>query len=92
MFTDRQIIEFQEIYRQHYGKEISRQEALDQGIKLIRLLKRIYTPMTVDQYDAIQSRRVETLPQMLTHFRTHDPDFDLNESQTAQDTVPEEKT
>ena len=37
--TDEKIAEFQVLYKQHFGIEISKAEALEKGIRLIRLLE-----------------------------------------------------
>jgi hypothetical protein len=57
MLSDKQIEEYQKIYKSVFGREISKQEAYDQGIKLIQLLKVIYKPMTEDEYAFIMERR-----------------------------------
>jgi hypothetical protein len=72
VISDEQLAEFQRLYKNRYGKEISKEKAYEQGIKLLRLLKRIYKPMTVEQFDAIQTRRAETLPTMLTQLALQD--------------------
>jgi hypothetical protein len=36
--NDKQIQEFQQIYKKVYGEEISREEAINQGLSIIRLL------------------------------------------------------
>ena len=43
MLTDEQIIKFQAIWKQRFNEEISREQALTYGIKLIRLLQIVYT-------------------------------------------------
>ena len=48
------------LYKKHFGKEISREEAYEQGAKLIRLVELIYKPMTEDEYRKLQKRRKET--------------------------------
>ena len=58
--SDDGVSEFQRLYRKRYGREISREQAYEQGLRLLLLLKRIYKPMTQDQFDAIQLRRAET--------------------------------
>jgi hypothetical protein len=72
VLTDGQVEQFRQLYFKRYGREISKEDAYDQGIKLIRLLKRIYKPMTEKQFDAVQRHRVETFPQMLTHLTLHE--------------------
>lgn len=39
MLTDEQIIKFQTIWKQQFGEEISREQAISLGIKLIRLIQ-----------------------------------------------------
>ena len=57
MLTDEQITKFQEIYKNHFGEEISREDALDGGIKLVRLMKIIYSPITEKEYQELQKLR-----------------------------------
>ena len=60
MLSDEQIRKFQILYKNRFGKEISREEAYEKGAKLIRLVELIYKPMTEDEYKQIQKRRKET--------------------------------
>lgn len=46
MLTDEQVSKFQDIYRKRFGKEISRADALEKGIKLVRLMEIVYKPIT----------------------------------------------
>jgi hypothetical protein len=39
MINDEDLVEYQAIYKQKFGKEISRADALEQGTKLIRLMQ-----------------------------------------------------
>ena len=39
MLTEDQIKEFQQIYKNQFNKEISKEEALEQGTKLMTLMK-----------------------------------------------------
>ena len=41
MLTENQIKEFQQIYKNQFNKEISKEEALEQGTKLITLMNYI---------------------------------------------------
>jgi hypothetical protein len=59
MLTDEQVKKFQAIYRKRFGKEISQEAALEQGIKLVRLMEIIHRPMTKEEYETIQKRREE---------------------------------
>ena len=37
--ADEHITEFQMLYRKHFGKDISKDEALEKGLRLIRLIE-----------------------------------------------------
>lgn len=60
MLTDKEITDYQAIYKKIYGKDISKQHALEQGTQLLRLMKIIYKPMTQAEFDLVQKRREET--------------------------------
>lgn len=60
MLTNEQVRKFQEIYKQCFGKEISKEDAYEQGVKLVRLMEIIYKPMTKEEYEMVQKRRKET--------------------------------
>ncbi len=51
MLSDEQVKKFQSLYKKHYGKEISKEEAYNQGIKLVRLLKITYKPITKEEHE-----------------------------------------
>lgn len=54
MLSDEQITKYQMLYKNHFGKEISREEAYEQGTKLIRFIKLIYEPITQRGYEKMQ--------------------------------------
>lgn len=58
--SDKQITDFQTLYKNRFGKEISRKQAREKGVKLIRLVELIYEPMTKTEYRKLQKRRRET--------------------------------
>jgi len=60
MLSHEQITKFQTLYKNRFGKKISREEAYEQGVKLIRLVELIYKPMTEAEYRELQERRRET--------------------------------
>ena len=72
--SDEDIAEFQRLYKNRYGTEISKQNAYMQGMNLACLLKRIYTPITEKEYEDILQRKAETLPEMLEHFSLQERD------------------
>ena len=55
-----QIAKFQTLYKSRFGKEISREEAYEKGIKLMRLVEITYKPMTEAEYQQLQERRRQT--------------------------------
>ena len=69
MLSDAQIIKFQMLYKEQFGKEISREEALEKGIKLMRLVQIVYKPITQEEYDAVQKDRRETLQKDSKKFK-----------------------
>lgn len=60
MLSDEQITKYQKLYKNCFGKEISREKAYEQGVKLIRLVELTYQPMTKNEYQQLQTRRRET--------------------------------
>lgn len=60
MLTKDEIVKYQKIYKKIYGKELSFEQALEQGTKLMRLVSLIYKPMTEAEYQQLQKRRRET--------------------------------
>jgi len=60
MLSNDQITKFQTLYKNRFGKDISREEAYEKGAKLIRLVELIYKPMTEKEYAMVQKRRKET--------------------------------
>ena len=60
MLSDEQITKFQTLYKNRFGREIGRAEAIEKGTKLLRLVELIYVPMTEEEYKRLQKRRQET--------------------------------
>jgi len=60
MLSHEQITKFQALYKNRFDRGISREEAYEQGAKLIRLIELIYKPMTESEYQQLQERREET--------------------------------
>lgn len=54
MLSDEQITKFQTLYKNRFGREISREEAYEKGAKLLRLFELIYKPMTEAEYQQLQ--------------------------------------
>jgi hypothetical protein len=60
MLSEKQIRQYQMLYKNRFGRKISREEAYEQGAKLMRLVELIYRPMTETEYRQLQKRRRET--------------------------------
>lgn len=75
--TNEDISRFQRLYRDRYNKEISKEEALDQAQRLIRLLKRIMVPMSKERFNEIQRYRRSILPEII-HRIAHSEDEPIN--------------
>lgn len=54
MLTDKQITQFQQIYRKRFGKEISREEAQEKGIKLVNLMRVVYSPLAEKDFNLLK--------------------------------------
>lgn len=59
IISDEKLEEFRNIYREHYGKDISRQDAYEQAIKLVRMISVIYDPMTKAEFLEVHKRGQE---------------------------------
>lgn len=60
MLSDKQITTYQALYKKRFGRELSREDALEQGTKLVRMMQLIYKPMTEEEYQMLEKRRKET--------------------------------
>jgi hypothetical protein len=59
--TDENIASFQEIYKNKFGKEISREDAYEKASKLVRLMQIVYKPMTKEEFETTKKRQEELL-------------------------------
>lgn len=59
--SDEDIVKFQALYKSAFGTEISRENAYESGIKLLRLMSLAYKPMTEQELQFIQEHRRNTL-------------------------------
>ncbi len=66
--SDEQIEQFQALYFKQYGKELNKQDAMEQASKLLRLVMLIYRPMSVEDFDAIQTRRLNEMPKIISRI------------------------
>ena len=59
ILSDENITRFQTIYKNKFGIDISREDAYEKGVRLLRLVSLTYRPMTQAQLDVVQARRKE---------------------------------
>lgn len=57
MLTNKQIEKFQAIFKELNGVEISKQEVLLEGEKLVRLIRTIYQPITKKEHEEIEKTK-----------------------------------
>lgn len=57
---DKQIQKFQLLWKQRFGEKISKSDALEKGIKLLRLVELVYHPISEAEYQELQERRRKT--------------------------------
>lgn len=60
MLNDEEVRKFQALYKKYFGKKISKEEAYEEGVKLLRLVELIYKPMTEKEFKNLQERRRQT--------------------------------
>jgi len=61
MIPKEHLYKFKEFYKKRFNKELTDQEALESGTRLIRLIELIYKPMTQKDYDILQKRKEEIM-------------------------------
>lgn len=49
VLADEQIVEFQALWKKHYGTEITKAQALEKGLRLIRLLEAVSRAIAYEQ-------------------------------------------
>lgn len=62
MLTDEKITQFQILYKNRFGKEISRKEAYEMGIRLIQLVRLIRKPTTNNNLENSQKCNLQKEP------------------------------
>ena len=60
LLRDKDVGEYQKLHKARFGKDITYEEAHEQGVNLVRFLELIYTPMTLEEYRRVQQRRKDT--------------------------------
>ena len=62
VLSDENITKFQTLYKERFGIELSKQDAYEKGIKLLRLTALAYKPMTKEEWKSVQDHRHATAP------------------------------
>ena len=55
--TDDNLSEFQMLYKKHFGTEITKEQALEKGLRLIRLVEAVSRAVANEQQDAQNSAK-----------------------------------
>ena len=59
MLEEERIIEFQALYKKHFGKELTKEEAMEKADELIRTVKLLYKPITEKELIKLEKRKGE---------------------------------
>ena len=60
MISKEELDKFKQIYKKRFNKDLADDVASEKAKTLLRMVETIYKPMTLDEYEALQKRRVET--------------------------------
>lgn len=55
VISDENISKFQALYKSEFGMEISREDAYEKGMKLLRLMSIVYKPITEEEFTKLTS-------------------------------------
>ena len=61
VLSDENIRKFQELYKEHFGVEISKEDAYENGTKLLRLISLIYRPIDEEEPDTITAPHTKVI-------------------------------
>jgi hypothetical protein len=57
MLSDERIAKFQALYKKHFSQELTKEDAYEKAVKLIRMVQLVYKPITEKEYQEWQERR-----------------------------------
>ena len=69
MLNEDQIKKFQQIYKEKFGKQISKEEALNQGVKLITLMEILIDSQMKNQSKTITTRDKQDYEKSKSFYR-----------------------
>jgi hypothetical protein len=55
--TDAQIVRFQALYKQSFGRELNQEQAQTLGLSLLNLIHQTYQPITKQEYQTVLKRQ-----------------------------------
>jgi hypothetical protein len=64
--TDEQLTQFKQIYREHFGYDLTSAEARERGMSLLRVVRFAYQPITQAEVDALEWHTQQKLTQEVT--------------------------
>lgn len=65
LLSDKHILEFQAMYKRHFKKDISKEEAYNKAIKLIELVEIAYQPLTEEDLLKVEESRRQLKEKLL---------------------------
>ena len=69
MLSEQDVTNFQTLFKKEFGTEISREEALEEGLKLVGLMTNVYQPMTQGEHDEIERHREATASHLVKNIK-----------------------
>lgn len=51
--SEAQLTIFKALYKQHFGEELSQEDAVEKALKLVRMMQLVYKPITKEQYQQV---------------------------------------
>jgi len=80
MLSEQDVTNFQSLFKKEFGIEISRDEALEEGLKLVSLMQNVYQPMTQEENDEIEEHRRSTASELLKSVNNNKNEFERERS------------
>jgi hypothetical protein len=80
MLSEQDVTDFQLLFKKEFGIEISRDEALEEGLKLVSLMQNVYQPMTQEENDEIEEHRRSTASELLKNINNNKNEFERERS------------
>lgn len=59
--SEAQLTSFKALYKQHFGEELNQEDALEEALKLVRMMQLVYKPITKKQYQQVIKRQQQIL-------------------------------